>query len=126
MARDSTTFTRLADGTLLLRHADGSYRPVASETERARLDSLTEAEIEAMASSDPDHPGLDDAFWAAATAARERKQSRSSSTETCWPISEIRDADIKAASMPFSAAISNRGERQGDRPPSEPMLLNLT
>ena len=69
MAPDSTTFTRLADGTLLLRHADGSYRPVASETERARLDSLTEAEIEAMASSDPDHPGLDDAFWAAATAA---------------------------------------------------------
>lgn len=64
MPQDSAAFTRLADGTLLLRQSDGSYRPVVSETDHARLDRLTEAEIEDMASSDPDHPGLDDAFWA--------------------------------------------------------------
>ncbi len=64
MASADTAFTRLADGTLLLRQADGSYRPVASETDRDRIDRLTDDEIERMAASDPDHPALDDAFWA--------------------------------------------------------------
>lgn len=56
-------FTRLSDGTLLRRQPDGSYRPVEARSNRAELAALTEAEIEAMAASDPDHPGLDDDFW---------------------------------------------------------------
>ena len=58
-------FTRLADGTLLQRRRDGSFRPVKDRTDRARLARLTDDEIEAMAASDPDHPALDDAFWQA-------------------------------------------------------------
>jgi uncharacterized protein (DUF4415 family) len=56
-------FTRLADGTLLQRRADGSFRPVKDRTNRERLASMTELEIERMAESDPDHPPLDDGFW---------------------------------------------------------------
>lgn len=61
------TFTRLTDGTLLRRQVDGTYRPVVSETDHARLAALREDEIERMAASDPDHPALDDAFWDGAT-----------------------------------------------------------
>ncbi|MDP4025950.1 BrnA antitoxin family protein [Methylobacterium sp. NEAU 140] len=68
-------FTRLSDGTLLRREPDGSYRPVASESDRARLDALTDAEIERMAASDPDHPALDDAFWEAASAPAENAEA---------------------------------------------------
>lgn len=60
---DPIIFTRLADGTLLRRDADGAFRPVASETDQARLAALSEAEIEEMSASDPDHPGLDDTVW---------------------------------------------------------------
>ncbi|NVO17430.1 MAG: BrnA antitoxin family protein [Rhodoplanes sp.] len=59
----------MADGTLLLRQDDGTYRPVASETDHARLDRLSEDMIESIAASDPDHPGLDEAFWATADDA---------------------------------------------------------
>ena len=57
------TFTRLTDGTLLRRQADGNFRPVRSKTDRARVKRWTEADIEKLAASDPDHPPLDDAFW---------------------------------------------------------------
>ena len=60
---DEIAFARLADGTLLQRHPDGSFRPVASRSDRARIAALTDAEIEDMAASDPDHAPLDDAFW---------------------------------------------------------------
>ena len=63
-----TDFTQLSDGTLLLRQADGTFRPVASETDHARLAALTDEEIEEIAANDPDHPALDDAFWAMADA----------------------------------------------------------
>ncbi len=56
-------FTRLADGTLLRRKADGSFRPVRSRTDRTRIARMTDAQIEKMATSDPDHPALDDDFW---------------------------------------------------------------
>lgn len=56
-------FTRLADGSLLQRQADGSFRPVRDKTDRARLKRWTAVEIEKMAASDPDHPALDDEFW---------------------------------------------------------------
>jgi uncharacterized protein (DUF4415 family) len=60
------TFVRLSDGTVLQRGPDGGFRPVSGLSDLERLASLSEEEIEAMASSDPDHPGLDDAVLAAA------------------------------------------------------------
>ncbi|SFM54883.1 BrnA antitoxin family protein [Methylobacterium pseudosasicola] len=60
---DTITFTRLADGTLLQRHPDGAFRPVVAQSDRAKLAALTDEEIERMSACDPDHPGLDDAFW---------------------------------------------------------------
>jgi uncharacterized protein (DUF4415 family) len=56
-------FTRLADGTLLLRQADGTYHPVPSQSDQARLGQMTEEQIEIWSRTDVDHPGLDDAFW---------------------------------------------------------------
>jgi uncharacterized protein (DUF4415 family) len=57
-----TMFT-LADGTLLLRQKDGTFKPTEDRTDRARVKRWTSAEIEKMAASDPDHPRLDDSFW---------------------------------------------------------------
>jgi len=56
-------FTRLADGTLLQRKSDGSFKPVRGKTDRARVAKWTDAEIEKMARSDDAHPALDAAFW---------------------------------------------------------------
>jgi len=69
------SFTRLVDGTLLLRQDDGSYLPAISETDKAALARLTDAEIETMASTDPDHPALDDAFWADVDARPAAKEA---------------------------------------------------
>lgn len=66
MAQGSAiVFTRLADGTLLRRDVDGSFRPVRSQTDLEALSRLTDDRIEAMAPSDPDHPALDDDLWRA-------------------------------------------------------------
>ncbi len=59
------TFTRLSDGTLLRRRSDGSFAPVRSKSNRKRIAQWSDAEIERMAASDPDHPALDDEFWRA-------------------------------------------------------------
>ncbi len=59
------TFTRLSDGTLLRRQRDGSFKPMRSKSDRTRVAQWSDAEIEKMAASDPDHPALDDAFWQA-------------------------------------------------------------
>jgi|SRR6185436_13713285 uncharacterized protein (DUF4415 family) len=59
----SVTFTQLSDGTLLRRRPDGSFKPVRSKSDRNRINQWTDAEIEKMAASDPDHPPLDAAFW---------------------------------------------------------------
>ena len=56
------TFVQLGDGTVLQRQPDGAFQPVPTLTDFARLAQLTEDEIEAMAASDPDHPGTDDAL----------------------------------------------------------------
>ncbi|WP_158811979.1 BrnA antitoxin family protein [Beijerinckia sp. L45] len=69
------SFTRLADGTLLVRQDDGSYLPVKSETDEAALARLTDVEIETMAATDPDHPALDDAFWAGIDARPATKEA---------------------------------------------------
>jgi uncharacterized protein (DUF4415 family) len=66
-------FTRLADGTLLQRRKDGSFRPVKDKSDRARLARLTESQIERMARSDRDHPALDDEFWQAVEATQPKE-----------------------------------------------------
>lgn len=72
---NSIPFTRLADGTLLLRHEDGTYRPVSSQSDLERLEKMTEAQIESWSQSDIDHPGLDDAFWLKVDAAPPTKKA---------------------------------------------------
>jgi uncharacterized protein (DUF4415 family) len=62
-AKHSESFTRLADGTLLLRQADGTYHPVTSQSNHAALNKVTDDQIEHWSKNDPDHLGLDDAFW---------------------------------------------------------------
>ncbi|MGH2533224.1 MAG: helix-turn-helix domain-containing protein [Thermomicrobiales bacterium] len=51
---------RQSDGTLARELPDGSTVPVTSQTDWARLEAMTEAEIEAIAASDPDNPPLTD------------------------------------------------------------------
>ena len=58
-------FTRLPDGTLLQRRSDGTFKPVQDKSDHARIARWTDAEIERMAASDPDHPALDADFWKA-------------------------------------------------------------
>jgi uncharacterized protein (DUF4415 family) len=68
-------FARLADGTILRRRRDGSYRPTATRTDWRRLDRMSDAEIEAYSRSDPDHPALDAAFWKGVAAKPPAKQA---------------------------------------------------
>jgi putative transcriptional regulator len=49
---------RLPDGTTVEVLPDGSTRPFESRTDWARLEAMTEEEIEANALSDPDNPPL--------------------------------------------------------------------
>ena len=62
-AEPTQVFTRVADGTLLMRQADGSYVPVSSATDHAALEAVTDSQIEHWSQNDPDHLGLDEAFW---------------------------------------------------------------
>lgn len=48
----------LPDGTLVRVLADGSTRPFEERTDWARVDAMTEDEIEANAASDPDNPPM--------------------------------------------------------------------
>jgi len=45
---------RLPDGIVVQVFPDGSTQPLKDETDSARLDAMTEEEIEANALSDPD------------------------------------------------------------------------
>ena len=51
---------RLPDGTVVQELPDGSTQPIESRTDWARLEAMTEEEIEANALSDPDNPPLTD------------------------------------------------------------------
>lgn len=51
---------RLPDGTMVVELPDGSTRPLQDRTDWARLEAMTEEEIEANALSDPDNPPLTD------------------------------------------------------------------
>ena len=57
---DIVRVRKLSDGTLLQVMPDGSTRPYVSptKTDWARLEAMTEEEIEANALSDPDNPPL--------------------------------------------------------------------
>jgi putative transcriptional regulator len=48
----------LPDGTVVQVLPDGSTRPIESRTDWARLEAMTEEEIEANALADPDNPPL--------------------------------------------------------------------
>ncbi|MFN8675173.1 MAG: hypothetical protein U0Z70_02230 [Thermomicrobiales bacterium] len=49
---------RLSDGRVFQEMEDGTLRPMVDKTDRARLDAMSEAEIEANALSDPDNPPM--------------------------------------------------------------------
>src|SRR3990170_5992176 len=51
---------RLPDGTVVQVLPDGSTRPFQDKTDWARLEAMTEEEIEVNALSDPDNPPLTD------------------------------------------------------------------
>ena len=55
---DTIRARRLPDGTLVQLLPDGSTRQLESRTDWARLEAMTEAEIEANALGDPDNPPL--------------------------------------------------------------------
>jgi uncharacterized protein (DUF4415 family) len=57
------------DGRALVEQPDGSYRPAESRTDWDRVRAMTEEAIEAAATSDPDAPPLDEAFWQEARVA---------------------------------------------------------
>jgi len=58
-----TLIGRLDDGSYVVRHADGRLERQQDQTDRARLERMKEAEIEAGATDDPDNPPLDAAFF---------------------------------------------------------------
>jgi uncharacterized protein (DUF4415 family) len=72
---DPTNFKVLADGTVLQRQKNGSYRPVKAQTDWEHLSRLSEEEIEAWSRSDPDHPALDAEFWKGVDARTPEKQA---------------------------------------------------
>lgn len=51
---------KLADGSHVQVMPDGSLKPYVSRTDWARVDAMTEEELEANALSDPDNPPLTD------------------------------------------------------------------
>jgi putative transcriptional regulator len=57
---DIVRVRRLPDGTVVQILPDGSTRPIESRTNWARVEAMTEEEIEANALSDPDNPPLTD------------------------------------------------------------------
>ncbi len=63
MSDENITRAVLADGKVLVRQPDGSYREATGKTDWERVNARTDAEIEAAALADPDAPPLDDQFW---------------------------------------------------------------
>jgi uncharacterized protein (DUF4415 family) len=70
-----TLVATLDDGTSIVQHVDGRLERRAGETDWARLDALTDDEIEQAARSDPDWDGLLDIDWSQVEITRPtRKQ----------------------------------------------------
>jgi uncharacterized protein (DUF4415 family) len=65
----------LDDGTYIVEHEDGRLERKKDQTDWARIDALTEEEIEAAARADPDWDGLLDLDWSKVEITRPaRKQ----------------------------------------------------
>ena len=58
-----TLVASLPDGTHVIEHPDGRLERRKSETDWARLDALTDEEIEASIANDPDWAELKDLDW---------------------------------------------------------------
>ncbi len=59
--------TSLPDGTFIIEHADGQLERTKSKTDWARVDALSDAEIEASIADDPDWAEFRDFDWSEAT-----------------------------------------------------------
>ncbi|HEV2554476.1 MAG TPA: BrnA antitoxin family protein [Bosea sp. (in: a-proteobacteria)] len=71
-----TLVATLDDDTYIIEHPDGSLERRKSQTDWARIDALTDEEIEAAARSDPDWDGLLDLDWSKVEITRPaRKQA---------------------------------------------------
>jgi uncharacterized protein (DUF4415 family) len=67
--------TSLDDGTYIVEHAaDGRLERVKSGTDWARLQAMTEEQIEAAARADPEWEGLLDIDWSEATLVMPRRK----------------------------------------------------
>lgn len=53
----------LADGTYIIEHPDGHLERRPNETDHARLDAMTDEQIEAVAASDPDWAPFQEIDW---------------------------------------------------------------
>lgn len=70
-----TFVVNLDDGTSIVEHEDGRLERVKDKTDWARVDAMTDDEIEAAARSDPDWEGLLDIDWSQVEISRPaRKQ----------------------------------------------------
>lgn len=70
-----TLVATLDDDTYIIEHPDGSLERRKSQTDWARIDALTDEEIEAAARADPDWDGLLDLDWSKVEITRPaRKQ----------------------------------------------------
>ena len=63
-----------ADGRVLVEQPDGSYRPARGKTDWARVDRMSEAELDAAVAADRDDPGNDPEFWDRAHLVFPRKE----------------------------------------------------
>lgn len=64
------------DGRVLIEQPDGTYRPVASQTDWARLDVITEDEVERLAAEDMAELGIDPDWMEHATVLFPRPKER--------------------------------------------------
>lgn len=55
--------TSLADGTYIVEHADGCLERKTSQTDWARLETMTDDEVEASIADDPDWAEFKDIDW---------------------------------------------------------------
>ncbi len=102
---------RLADGSSVQGLPDGSLLPMVDNTDWARLDAMTEEEIEANALSDPDNPPLTDEelanMWGPAEAKRMRARLNMTQEEFSEkfqiPLGTLRDWE-RGASIPDKSA----------------------
>jgi len=74
MKRPEVVRTVLVDGRLYLRNHDETLTPLRDETDYARLDALSAAEIENIAENDIEGAPMSDEEWARAEVRRPVKE----------------------------------------------------